>query len=42
MSNMKRCRTIVVAVAVVAAILLGLHLAANADWPELLKAIHGR
>jgi hypothetical protein len=39
---MKRIRTIVVAILVVAAVLLGLHLAANANWPELLRSIHGR
>jgi hypothetical protein len=38
---MKRIRIVVIALVAVALILVGAHLAINANWPELLKSIHG-
>jgi hypothetical protein len=39
---MKKLRTVVLVAIAIAALLLALHLAANANWPELLRSIHGR
>lgn len=39
---MKRMKIIVISVAVIAAILALTHVALNANWPEILRSLHGR
>jgi hypothetical protein len=39
---MKRIRVIIIAVIVIAVILVSVHLVLHANWPEILRSIHGR
>jgi hypothetical protein len=39
---MKRIRTVLIAIAVVAALMLTIHLTLSVNWPELLRSLHGR
>jgi hypothetical protein len=39
---MKKLRIVVIAIFAVAAIMLAAHLMVHANWPELLRIIHGR
>ncbi len=39
---MKRMRTVLIAVAAVAALMLTIHLTLSVNWPELLRTLHGR
>jgi hypothetical protein len=39
---MKRIRTVLIAIVVVVALMLTVHLTLSVDWPELLRSLHGR
>lgn len=39
---MKRIRVAIIAVIVVAALMVTIHLTLSVNWPELLRSLHGR
>jgi uncharacterized membrane protein YbhN (UPF0104 family) len=40
--NMRRIRIVIIVIIVVAAALLAAHLLVSANWPDILRSLHGK